>query len=260
MTPGVDNETLDNISQEWADQVIQQMKDRTFRFKPSSRVMIAKPNGKLRPLAIPTPKDKIVQQAYKMILESTLEPIFLPTSHGFRPNKSTHTAIYEVRKWNGITWVIEGDIKGYFDNIDHQVLANMLGKHIADQNLMDLYWKLVNAGYVNDGKYEKSFLGVPQGGVVSPLLSNLYLHELDLFMEEIIKKYSTPEKRVSMHNPRYARLTKQIKTLVGLSKAKRDAEQKLESKTLQDELRRTPSMIRTPNTGTRVYYNRYADD
>lgn len=157
--------------------------------------------------------------------------------------------------------MIEGDIKGYFDNIDHNILAKLLKQHISDQNLIDLYWKLVNAGYVNNGKYEKSFIGVPQGGVISPLLSNLYLHEFDKFMVKVIQKYSTFDKRVSKHNPKYSKLHRDLKQLIS-SKQKEKANhlEKLQLNKLKIDLRRTPSMIRTQNTGTRVYYNRYADD
>jgi retron-type reverse transcriptase len=102
--------------------------------------------------------------------------------------------------------MIEGDIKGYFDNIDHHILASLLKKQIKDTNLMDLYWKLVNAGYVNDGKFTRTNLGVPQGGVLSPLLSNIYLHEFDIFMNSLIENYSNWDKRVSKTNPTYIRL------------------------------------------------------
>jgi group II intron reverse transcriptase/maturase len=254
MTPGVDSETLDGISKQWAETVIEGMKNRDFKFKPSTRVLIPKPNGKMRPLGIPTPKDKIVQQAIRILFESVYEPKFSNHSHGFRPNRSTTTAVFEVRKWNGITWMIEGDIKGFFDNIDHHKLAELLKREIKDPNLIDLYWKLVAAGYVNNGKFESSFLGVPQGGVLSPLLSNVYLHEFDKFMEELISKYTDYSKRVSKHNPRYDALRKQI------SKFNPTKENSSELLRLKLELQRTPAVIRDSTTGTRVYYNRYADD
>lgn len=257
LTPGIDNETLDAISLRWAEKVREEMKDRTFQFKPSKRVYIPKRNGKLRPLGIPTPKDKIVQEVIRMMIQSIYEPIFLSCSHGFRPKKSTITAVFEVRKWNGVTWVIEGDIKGYFDNIDHQILANLLSKKIKDQNLIDLYWKLVKAGYVNNGKYTRSHLGVPQGGVLSPLLSNIYLHEFDVFMQDLIWRYSDNNK-VSKNNPEYQRLTRSIQKLANLDEINQQDKETLAR--LSDELRKTPSVLRTKDTGKRVYYNRYADD
>lgn len=258
MTKGADNETLDGISLSWGERVIKQMKDRDFQFKPSLRIYIPKANGKMRPLGIPTPKEKIIQQAIKLIIESVYEPIFLNTSHGFRPNRSTITAVYEVRKWNGITWMIEGDIKGYFDNIDHQLLATLLKKQIKDPNLIDLYWKLVKAGYVNDGYFTRSNLGVPQGGVLSPLLSNIYLHEFDVFMEDLTKKYSDLNKRVSKYNPEYLKIRKLISNIEANENL--NPEQREELKNLKTKLIKIPSVIRDDSTATRVYYNRYADD
>jgi len=258
MTPGTDKETLDGISLKWAEgDVIEAMKDRTFQFKPSERVYIPKKNGKLRPLGIPSPRDKVIQEAIRMMIQSIYEPIFLNSSHGFRPKRSTTTAIFEVRKWNGVTWVIEGDIKGYFDNIDHQILAGLLASRIKDKNLIDIYWKLVKAGYVNDGKFTRSHLGVPQGGVLSPLLSNIYLHEFDVFMQELIEKY-TSQKRVSKANPEYVKLRREIKKLANIQELNDQDKKNLAE--LSNRLKTVSSVIRTKDTGTRVYYNRYADD
>ena len=257
MTPGTDKETLDGISIQWAEEVIKSMKDRTFQFKPSEKVYIPKKNGKLRPLGIPSPRDKVIQEAIRILIQSVYEPLFLNSSHGFRPKRSTTTTIFEVRKWNGVTWVIEGDIKGFFDNIDHQILAELLEKKIRDKNILDLYWKLVKAGYVNDGKFTKSHLGVPQGGVLSPLLSNIYLHEFDLYMKQLIDRY-TNSKRVSKGNPEYVKLRSEIKKLA--KKTELSEQDKLTLSELSNKLRETPSVIRTKDTGTRIYYNRYADD
>lgn len=257
MTPGTDKETLDAISIRWAEETIKSFKDRTFQFKPSERVYIPKKNGKLRPLGIPTPKDKVIQEVFRMMLQTVYEPIFMDSSHGFRPSRSTKTAVFEVRKWNGVTWIIEGDIKGYFDNIDHQVLAELLMKKVKDQNLMDLYWKLVKAGYVNDGKYTRSHLGVPQGGVLSPLLSNIYLHEFDVYMQDLIERY-TDTKSVSKNNPEYQRLRRQIQKLANSEELSENDKETLIK--LSEQLKKTPWVIRDNSTGTRVYYNRYADD
>lgn len=258
MTAGVDKETLDGISLGWAEKVCQQMKDRTFKFKPSSRVYIPKAKGLMRPLGIPSPRDKIIQQAMRILFESVYEPIFLNSSHGFRPNRSTTTAIFEVRKWNGITWMIEGDIKGFFDNIDHHILANLLKDKIDDKNLIDLYWKLVKVGYVNNGNYYASSLGVPQGGIISPLLSNIYLHEFDLFMKNLCEKYTDKSKRVSKPNPMYTKLRSNIKKLEKIKILNKEQLQDLKAK--KKELVLTSAVIRTSDTGTRVYFNRYADD
>lgn len=259
LTKGVDKETLDGISLNWANKVIVELKNRKFQFKPSRTVLIPKTNGKVRSLRIPSPRDKIIQQAYKMILESVFEPLFLEQSHGFRPNKSTITAIYEVRKWNGITWIIEGDIKDYFNSINYDILAKLIAKEIKDQNLIDLYWKLVKAGYVNNGTFKRNNLGLPQGGVLSPLLSNIYLYELDKFMNDIIKKYSDPlKKRVSKTNPIYSKMKRRLNKME--NKNKISTHEKEEIKEIKRKLIKTPSVVRDDTTAKRIYYNRYADD
>lgn len=196
MTEEVSKETLDGISNSWLNDTIDSLKKRNFKFNPIKQIFISKANGGVRMLGIPSPIDQILQQAYKTILESSYEDIFLNYSHGFRPNKSTHTAIYEVRKWSGTIWMIEGDIKGFFDNIDHHFLCSLLKKRIKDKNLIDFFWKMVRAGYVSNGQYKCNNLGVPQGGsIISPLLSNVYLHEFDLFMDSIIKEYSEKKRK-----------------------------------------------------------------
>jgi group II intron reverse transcriptase/maturase len=237
-TPG-DKATLDGIYA-WIDKTIGSMKDRSFKFHPAVRKFIAKPNGKL-PLGIPTPKDKVVQQAIRLIIEPLFEPNFLNSSHGFRPNRSAHSALKDIRSWTGITWMIEG----VADNVDHHVLGRLLEKRIKDHNLTSLYWKAVNAGYVNNGTFD-SLTGVPQG-VLSPFWSNVYMHELDVFVERLKIKY-TKSRRGTIQNPEYTASLKRMRELraEGDGKAIRAADE-----------RRIPSVIRT---GTRIYYVRYADD
>jgi group II intron reverse transcriptase/maturase len=259
LTKGVDGETLDGISLNWAEKVITELKNREFKFKPSRIVLIPKANDKMRSLGVPSPRDKVIQQAYKMMLESIFEPLFLGYSHGFRPNRSTITAIYEIRKWNGITWIIEGDIKDYFNSVNHNILAKLLTKEIKDQNLIDLYWKLVKAGYVNNGIFSINNLGIPQGGVLSPLLSNIYLHEFDKFMKNIIEKYSDPlRKRVSKTNPIYAKLKRRLRKLE--ERKELITKEKEEIEEIKQKLIKTSAVVRDDSTAKRVYYNRYADD
>jgi group II intron reverse transcriptase/maturase len=251
-TPGADKQTLDGIGLAWIEKIIGDMKDRSFQFRPAVRKYIPKPNGKLRPLGIPTPKDKVVQQAMRLIIEPLFEPEFLNSSHGFRPHRSAHSALKEIKSWTGITWMIEGDIKGCFDNVNHHKLEQLLKLRIKDQNLIALYWKAVSAGYVNNGTLEPhSLTGVPQGGVLSPLLSNVYMHELDVFMEGLKTKYTrSGNRRGVIQNPEYTAILKRLMKLrsEGDGKAIRKA-----------ELERIgiPSIVRT---GTRIYYVRYADD
>ena len=259
MTPGSDNLTLDGISQKSISSIAQELKNETFQFKPSKREWIPKANGKMRPLGIPSPRDKIVQKAITMLLELIYDPTFSKYSHGFRPNRGCHTAMRQVSQWSGTQWAIEGDIKGFFDNVDHHILAELLQKKIGDQQFIDLYWKLVKAGYVEEGIKRDSLLGVPQGGIVSPILSNIYLHEFDQFVEDLIGKYNSVAKDITKRNPEYDKLTRRIQYLRDKHPVltQRSKEVVEEINKLRKLRRLVPS--RLPN-GTRVRYVRYADD
>lgn len=213
MVKGVTKETLDGITIEWFNKTSLSLRKEHYRLKPNRRVYIPKPNGKLRPLGISSPRDKIIQQAMLMVMETVLEPKFHDTSHGFRPKRGCHTALRAVRSWRGVPWIIEGDIKSYFDSIDHNLLADLLKRHFAEKRLFNLYWKLVKAGYIEfTGKkqtYVAADVGVPQGGIVSPLLSNLFLHELDIYMENqrLEREAASRGKLISIQNPTYKSLT-----------------------------------------------------
>lgn len=240
MTTGYDAERLDEISNKWVSDTIYKLKNRSFKFKPVRITYIPKANGKMRPLGIPNPKDKIIQQALKRILEAKFEKKFLETSHGYRPKRSTKTAIAEIKKWSGTTWMIEGKISALYEGINHHILAKLIEKEIKDKNLMDLYWKLVKAGYVSEeGIQTINNLGVTQGGVIYPILSNIYLHEFDKFMHNLCTKYNEPNKRVDKHKPEY-------------DKAKKDEN--------IEWLKKKPSIIRNKTKGISIKYNRYADD
>ena len=257
MTEGIDEITLDGISLKFLKNLSESLKNESFKFKPARRVMIPKVNGKLRPLAIASPRDKIVQEAMRMVLEIIFEPIFLDYSHGFRPGKSCHSALKEVSKWNGITWVIEGDIKGFFDNVDHHILERLLCTQIEDQQFIDLYWKLVRAGYVERGFSFENKIGVPQGSIVSPILSNIYLHEFDKFMHDLINRESTKGKLISKVNPTMAVFSKKLNVLSEKYSKIKDKETLKEIKKVRLERNELPSRIRV---GIRIYYVRYADD
>lgn len=151
MTIGTDSQTIDGMSLNRIDTLIKALKNESYQPNPSRRTYIPKKNGKMRPLGIPSFNDKLVQEVMKMILESIYEGYFEPTSHGFRPNKSCHTALLQVQtKFTGVKCFIEGDIKSFFDNISHNVLIDILRKRISDDRFLRLIRKFLNAGYMED--------------------------------------------------------------------------------------------------------------
>jgi group II intron reverse transcriptase/maturase len=268
MTPGTDNLTLDEFSPIIVQKLANALRDETFQFKPVKRVYIPKKNGKMRPLGVPSPRDKVIQESMRYLLELIFEPEFLSTSHGFRPNRSCHTALKQTTTWNGYTWCIEGDIKGFFDNVDHHILEKLLRKYIEDQQFIDLYWKLVKAGYVASTVYGcifdtkkglsyESKLGVPQGGIISPILSNIYLHELDLFVNNLTEEHSSKERAISKVNPKISSYSEKLTKLNTSYQLSKDREILKDIKKLRLERNQIPSRIRT---GIRISYVRYADD
>lgn len=149
MTQGVDGQTLDNMSLPRINRIIESIRNRTYQPKPAKRKYIPKKNGKLRPLGITSTDDKLVQEVVRMILEAIYEPTFSNNSHGFRPKRSCHTALTQVKKnFTGVTWIVEGDIKACFDNFDHHVLVELLRKRISDEAFIGLIWKFLKAGYM----------------------------------------------------------------------------------------------------------------
>lgn len=202
MTPGIDNNTIDGFSKKKIAKLIELLKMERYQPKPVRRTYIPKKNGKMRPLGIPTFTDKLVQEVVRQILEAIYEPIFRDTSHGFRPNRSCHTALHQVKSTcKGTNWVIEGDITSCFEKIDHNILLGILSKKIRDGRILELIRRFLKAGYFEFKEKYNSLSGTPQGGIISPILANIYLHEFDKYMEELVKTYSKgKQKRV---NPDY---------------------------------------------------------
>ncbi|MDR0229911.1 MAG: group II intron reverse transcriptase/maturase, partial [Flavobacteriaceae bacterium] len=183
MTEGSDGQSIDNMSLSRIEKLIGTLKDESYQPQPSRRIYIPKKNGKVRPLGIPAFDDKLVQEVIRMILEAIYEGSFEYSSHGFRPNRSCHTALAQIKKsFNGAKWFVEGDIKGFFDNISHDILISILKERISDDRFIRLIRKFLKAGYIEDWKFHKTYSGTPQGGIVSPILANIYLDRLDKYM------------------------------------------------------------------------------
>jgi len=260
-TKGIDNDTADGFSEAKIAKIIQSLADETYQPSPVRRTYIEKKNGngKKRPLGIPTFTDKLVQEAVRMLLESVYEPVFLNCSHGFRPNKSCHTALTELTKgFNGVRWFIEGDIKGCFDNIDHAAIVSLFNGKIKDARLIKLIYRFLKAGYLEDWQYNTTYSGTPQGGIISPLLANIYLHELDKFVMELKTDFDMPNDKA--YTTEYCRLRskkqrlqKRIENVEG-----EELNRLLEKyKQIRTQILKTPAK---PQTDKKIKYIRYADD
>lgn len=190
MTKGTDGKTIDAMSLNRIDGIIASLKDESYQPQPSRRTYIPKKNGKMRPLGIPSFDDKLVQECVRLLLEAVYEGSFAKTSHGFRPKHSCHTALSQVQVcFTGVKWFVEGDIKGFFDNINHEVMIGILAERIKDERFLHLIRKFLKAGYLEDWQYHNTYSGTPQGGIISPILANIYLDKLDQYMEELKKRF-----------------------------------------------------------------------
>jgi group II intron reverse transcriptase/maturase len=174
MTPGSTPETVDAMSLEKIGAIIGLLRQERYRWTPVRRTYIPKRSGKLRSLGIPTWSDKLLQEVIRSLLEAYYEPQFSGHSHGFRPGRGCHTALGEItRHWRGIKWYIEGDLVQCFDRLDHSVLLSTLSDKLHDSRFLRLLSNPLQAGYLEDWKYHATLSGSPQGGVVSPILSNV---------------------------------------------------------------------------------------
>ncbi len=253
MTPGSTSETVDGMSMAKIEKLIDDLRHERYRWTPVRRTYIAKKNGKLRALGLPTWSDKLLQEVIRLILEAYYEPQLSSLSHGFRPGRGCHTALTSITdNWSGTKWFIEGDISQYFDTIDHSVLLAILGEKLKDNRFLRLLSNLLRAGYLEDWKYHRTLSGSPQGGVVSPILSNIYLDKFDTYVEQVlIPEYTRGARR----HPNL-----QYEALRAKANRRKRAGKRKEAQRLWTQVQHLPS--RDPNDPDyrRLKYVRYADD
>lgn len=267
MTPGVNGITIDGMSSQRIAKLIESLKDRSYQPNPARRTYIAKKNNpaKKRPLGIPSGDDKLVQEVIRMLLESIYEPNFSDASHGFRPQKSCHTALTKIQKtFTGAKWFVEGDIKACFDSFDHHVLIDILRKRIDDEAFISLMWKFLKVGYMEQWQYHMTYSGTPQGSGMSPILANIYLNELDRYMGEYKARFYKPTRTA---NPAHRNMASKI----FYYKAKNDkvwddlsVEEKKECartlRQMRSEQRKLPTHPVQETSYKAIQYVRYADD
>ncbi len=253
LTPGTTADTVDGMCQEKITAIIDALRFERYRWTPVRRVHIPKKNGATRPLGMPTWSDKLLQEVIRSLLEAYYDPQFSSHSHGFRPQRGCHTALEHIQHvWKGTKWFIEGDIVGYFDNIDHDILLSILRKDIHDNRFLRLVAGLLRAGYCEDWRWRPTHSGTPQGGVLSPLLANIYLNQLDQFVEtELIPAYTRGTAR--RKNPVYDRLANRRETL-------RNQGRYDEARRLRTQMQQLPSRDPQDPAFRRLRYVRYADD
>ncbi len=255
LTKGTTEETADGMSMERIYGIIELLKSEKFKWSPVRRVFIPKKNGKTRPLGIPNfSPDRLLQEVMRSILEAYYEPQFSPNSHGFRPEKGCHTALKDIfHAWTGTKWFVEGDIKGCFDNIDHSKLLEILSENHHDNRFLRLVDNLLKAGYMERWDRRPTLSGTPQGGIISPILANIYLDRLDKFVETVlIPEYTRGETK--RYNPTWSRLKFQIKVLTRKGAPRSTIDR------LKREKAKTPSRMQFDGKYRRLRYVRYADD
>lgn len=264
MTPGSDGKTIDAMSLSRIDKLIASLKDESYQPQPSRRTYIPKKNGKLRPLGIPSFDDKLVQECVRLLLEAIYEGRFSNQSHGFRPGRSCHTALSQIQTcFSGVKWFVEGDIKGFFDNIDHNIMVEILAERIHDQKFLRLIRKFLRAGYLEDWTFHNTYSGTPQGGIISPILANIYLDKLDWYMEQLKAGFDRGKKRKTTFLANYyARNTTRLRKELRETQNPEEREQRIAQELRRMELERqtVPYFEPFDPNYRRLQYVRYADD
>jgi len=263
MTKGSDGQSIDGTNESRINELIGMLKDESYQPQASRRVYIPKKNGKRRPLGVPAFRDKLLQEVIRMILEAIYESSFEDTSHGFRPKRSCHTALKAIQtSFTGVKWFVEGDIKGFFDNINHDVMTNILKERIADDRFIRLIRKFLRAGYIENWTYHNTQSGTPQGGIISPILANIYLDKLDKYMVEYKKQFDKGKER--KRNPEYRKFETQRRNVVSKLKTVKDENQRNELvkklREIEKERNDVPYGIAQDESYRRIVYQRYADD
>jgi group II intron reverse transcriptase/maturase len=265
-TAGVDQMTARDVDMSLITQWAAELRRGAYQLTPVRRCYIEKGNGQLRPLGIPTIKDRIVQQGLKMLLEPIFEADFKTCSHGFRQGRSTHTALRDVaRGYVSTSWIIEGDIKGCFDNIPHTGLMRLLAKRIADAKVLHLVKQFLQAGYLEDRQLHRTYSGTPQGGILSPLLANIFLHQLDELVETELagNRLQTVKERNARLNPVYRELSRQLyrlrDQLLGAAPTRR-RNLLVQIRQLEQQRKNTPLYDKEKRHPCKLKYVRYADD
>ena len=253
LTPGPDGETADGMSLGKIERIIDALRYERYRFKPVRRVYIPKKNGKKRPLGLPSWSDKLVGEVVRLLLEAYYEPQFSDRSHGYRPKRGCHTALSEVANWwTGTTWFIEADIADCFGSLDHDIMLSTLAEKIHDGRFLRLLRNMLQAGYLEDWVWNATLSGAPQGGVASPILSNIYLHKLDNFVEKVlIPEYTRGDRRAP--NPAYHEMKNQLAHL-------RRRKDRPAVRALRQKMRSIPSGDTADPEFRRLRYVRYCDD
>jgi group II intron reverse transcriptase/maturase len=256
MTAGADGKTIDRAGLKLITDLIADLKASRYKPCPARRVYIPKASGKLRPLGIPSFRDKLLATVLKLILEAIYEPTFSKRSHGFRPERSCHTALEQIKmEMTGTRWWVEGDIHGFFDHVQHETLLRILSRRIRDQRFLHLIGQLLKAGYVEDGRYQHTYSGVPQGGNLSPLLANIYLNELDQAITSRMARFNQGKAR--KRSREYHQIS--LKVEAAKKQARRTGDWATYKALRQIKLQ-TPSSDPQDPEYRRLFYARYADD
>ncbi|MBT8224021.1 MAG: reverse transcriptase/maturase family protein, partial [Dactylosporangium sp.] len=255
MTPGVTDETVDGMRLGKIGAIIEALRHERFRWTPVRRTYIATKGStkKKRPLGLPTWMDKVLQEVVRLILEAYYEPRFSDRSHGFRPGRGCHSALLEIyHGWRGTTWFIEGDITDCFGSLDHSIMRSVLAEHVHDGRFLRLIDGLMRAGYLEDRRYHRTLSGCPQGGIVSPVLSNIYLDRLDQYIEQTLLPAYTRGDRRTPYRP-YMRLWQRA------CRSEQSGDLAA-GQALRQQMKTMPSRDPHDPTYRRLRYCRYADD